>query len=389
MIIIDPPKVTNSGERARLESVVTIDGEPKSVFFEVSAEYGPYLCDSRSDAFLVAMLFYALDHGHDIEVKAPVSESLYYQITKVLIDFLVSIYPERGMTPIRITAPLAAGTVTSAGASATGVSCGIDSLATISRHKDLSCGSLDLTHLCFFDTGSHGRAASEKARTLYEERRQNSLNFSREIGLPLVEVVSNLSEVILIPFGYTHTYLDAATVLALQGLFSNYYYSSGARATEFLKFNSDPAYFDIMLLPMLSNRNVTFYSAETNYSRLEKTKLVAGFPLSRRFLNVCNVTGKNCGKCNKCIRTLFAIDALGVVDDFSEVFDLSSYRLNLGNHLVYHYKSYLGGDLSHIELHPLIKKRLNLRHYSVGLFLHLRAVGGRFVRSRFKTSRGS
>jgi hypothetical protein len=58
-------------------------------------------------------------------------------------------------------------------------------------------------------------------------------------------------------------------------------------------------------------------------SRFEKTKLIAGWDLALQHLRVCNRTDLyqpgllNCGKCEKCVRTMLALLALGVLEKTS------------------------------------------------------------------------
>jgi hypothetical protein len=381
MFVIDAPTVRDCESGIRLEAVISINGKSSIAWFEVGPEYGELLTSDRADAFLVAFFFYALTLGLDVQVNAPVSESLLYQIDSTLIDFLVSIYPEKAYRPIRISAASLAAPVASRGAVGTGVSCGIDSLATIFRHYQHSCPSMRLTHLCFFNTGSHGRPGEKKMDGLLNARRKLAEGFSREIDLPLVEVRSNMSELMPLAFGLTHTYLNAAAALALQPLFATYYYSSGATILEFLEDPLDPCYFDTYLLPLVSTRSLRLYSVEENLGRYEKTRIVASNSLSRRFLNVCNDQAHNCGRCNKCIRSLLALDALGVVNEFNEVFDLKKYRQFRNRHLTYHVKRLLKKDSYHLNLHPYISKQLNLSHQIHGRFQYLLGRIGSLFRS--------
>jgi hypothetical protein len=387
-MIIEASHLTHTASGVRLESVVTLRGKSTVAYFEVDEAYGEYLTADRADPFLVAFFFYALTLGEDLEIRGRVTESLYYQITSTLLDFLVSIYPEKSLKPIRIIAETTPAPVQSRGAVGTGVSCGIDSLATIFRHQQHSCPSMALTHLCFFDTGSHGRPGEEKMEVLFRERRRLAYAFGEEAGLPVVEVRSNLSELVPLAFGLTHTYLNAAAALALQPLFSTYYYASGASVDSFLASNADPAYFDLYLLPLLSTPALRFYVGEENIGRFEKTRIVAAGTLSRRFLNVCNDEPENCGRCNKCIRTLLALDALGVVGEFGAVFDLESYRQLRDSHLVYHYKHYLKNNPSHLDLHPHLNGLLKFRHRFLGTLLYLRGKAGARLRKLAGIQRG-
>jgi len=370
MMVINRPTVRDCESGIRVESVISTNGKSSTAYFEVDEEYRDYLCDDRADSFLVAFLFYALTLGTDIHVKAPVSQALLYQIESSLIDFLVAIYPERKFRRIRISSDSLAEPCVTQGAVGTGVSCGIDSLTTIFRHHQHEMPGMRLTHLCFFDTGSHGRLDDMRSLQLFEFRKRLATDFSHEIGLPLVEVRSNLSELIPLPFAITHTYLNCAAVLALQRLFSTYYYSSGSTALGFLKTNVDPAYYDIYLLPLLSSRSVRFYSSEENLGRYQKTKVVVSNRLSHKYLNVCNATGENCGNCNKCIRALITLDALGVIDNFGSVFDLNAYRKKRNSYLSYHVKHFLNENAVHLDLHPHIRNQLTIHNIFFGRLRH-------------------
>jgi len=367
MITISQPRIIKNDSYAQLESDIRIDDSIQTLFFRVESKYVEYLSPERSDAFLVALLFHALDHGHDLHFVSPISSRLFYQVESTLIDFLISIYPERDMRRISIFSQLAHDTLPTAGAVGTGISCGIDSLAAVARQSDAKFGSMCLTHLCFFNTGSHGETGSQEEQQLFEERRKRSITFCDETGYPFVEVISNIHEIVDRNFGLTHTYRNVSAVLALQKLFSAYYYASAYMAPSFLEHTDDPAYFEILLLPMLSTQNTNIYSSETSVGRYEKTRLVTEYPLSRKYLNVCNVKNINCGWCNKCLRTMLALESLGKIDEFSEVFDVAEYRNNRSKHLAYHYRRYLSGEHNHVELHPHLRSQIGLGVKLLGL----------------------
>ena len=67
------------------------------------------------------------------------------------------------------------------------------------------------------------------------------------------------------------------------------------------------------------------------YKRSEKTANIAGWDIAQKHLNVCIVPengAHNCSCCSKCMRTLMPLEAMGKLDEFSEVFDLDVYRKN-------------------------------------------------------------
>lgn len=72
--------------------------------------------------------------------------------------------------------------------------------------------------------------------------------------------------------------------------------------------------------PYCSSADLTIRHEGIHLSRLEKTKLVADWDLALKYLRVCNKTELyqpgmlNCGKCEKCVRTMLALSALGVLE---------------------------------------------------------------------------
>ena len=57
-------------------------------------------------------------------------------------------------------------------------------------------------------------------------------------------------------------------------------------------------------------------------------------PVAKKFLNVCTMQGgSNCGHCKKCLRTALTLEILGMLKDFSGVFDLGEYERNRTQYL--------------------------------------------------------
>jgi hypothetical protein len=366
-IQIGSPRIEFDDDHAMLIADVRMNDKAHHLWFKVAREYAEYLTPERSDAFVVGLLFEAIHRGLDITCESPLTDRLRYQINNALLDFLVSIYPEKHYRVIQLHAPVTSETLPTGFANGTGISCGIDSLAAIARQSHKMHPGMGVTHLCFFDTGSHDQDEHPESKQLYKLRRAHVLAYCTEAGLPCVEVSSNLSEFYTLPFGITHTYRNAAPVLALQKLFANYYYASAYTTESFLDHTDDPAYFEIFLLPMISTRNTIFYSCESTVSRLEKTRIVAQHKLAERYLNVCNSAGNNCGRCNKCVRTLLALDIIGCINRFDQVFDLPAYHANLESHLVYHCCQVLRGDTCQLEIDPYLRDRLTIRIRVLGL----------------------
>lgn len=71
--------------------------------------------------------------------------------------------------------------------------------------------------------------------------------------------------------------------------------------------------------PLQGSGRLTLEHVAPAVTRLEKIRALAGEPLVQRHLRVCwkNVGSKlNCGRCEKCVRTMLAVDACGVLARF-------------------------------------------------------------------------
>lgn len=75
-----------------------------------------------------------------------------------------------------------------------------------------------------------------------------------------------------------------------------------------------------LLNPYYSSSDLRIRHEGIHLSRLAKTELVAGWDLALQHLRVCNKSEGyssemlNCGKCEKCVRTMLALQALGVLE---------------------------------------------------------------------------
>jgi len=332
MIKILKPYLKDNGNTCRLEAEFVRKGIREHIWFEVQKEYSEYLVFERVDPFITALLLYAMKNGEDIYVDEPMSEKLYYGLTNNLIKVLSKVF---GFKPIKIyCSKLESQPISNTGSVGTGLSCGIDSFSTISEHLSENCPQdMRITHFTFFNVGSHRDYGGVEGRTLFKERFLKVEPLAKEMGIPLIFVDSNISEILQLDFQQTHTIRSMAAVMALQKLFKIYYYSSSYPLENFQLKKKDSAYYDIFNLNMLSTETTTLYSTGALYNRVEKTKIVAGFEPAQRFLNVCVIEDSNCGVCFKCLRTLITLDILGEIEHFNKVFDLNNYFNHREKHL--------------------------------------------------------
>lgn len=216
------------------------------------------------------------------------------------------------------------------------ISCGIDSLSTIYKYYELE-KDLDyrFIHLFFFNCGWHGRIDNPNTKTLFLKRALQAEKVPDEIGLPLVRVDSNLHAFLYnldnqVPYFNLHT-----IIFALDKSIGKYYLSRPFSYEEVLKCGYKSAgrdfseYGNPISLPLLATKNTRIISDGCQYKRSEKTKFISNWGISKKYLNVCcrnsdnpEVDEKNCSECPKCNRTMVALDALGMLDKYSSVFDI-------------------------------------------------------------------
>jgi len=330
MITIGKPEIKRINNTVRLQAVITIGEKEDILWYAVEDKYGNFLTEERADAFVIGLLWKALEHGYDIHVKAPISEQLYFTINSFLIPIISQFYNYKKINVI--CEQLDSNPIPNAGAVGTGLSCGIDSFSTIYENlMNDKPKNYQITHFTFFNTGSHGRYGKNWTRVLYKNRIKITRACANELGKELIIVNSNVSQFVSFDFQATHTLRNISAVLALQKLFNVYYYSSTYHINDFKLSTKDSAYYDVLNLSMLSTESVNLFSTCPNFTRVDKTRLVAKFEPAYKYLNVCTRSAYNCGKCKKCLRTLFTLELIGALENFKSLFNLKSYYLNRSN----------------------------------------------------------
>ncbi|MFD1040624.1 hypothetical protein ACFQ3N_19880 [Virgibacillus byunsanensis] len=324
MLKIYRPKIIETDAGVRIQAVFEDNRNKDTLWYEVEERYSKYLANETADGFLVGLLFYALKNNYDIEVLAPISQNLYYSLNTYLLPLLSKIH---GYRNIKINCnELITKPIENQGAVGTGLSCGIDSFATIIDHLDIKCPEdYRITHYTFFNVGSHGDNGGDKARSLFKERAEIVRKYAYEFGKEFITLDSNISEILQMNFKKTNSMRSISAALILQGLFKVYYYSSGVPIKNFNLNKDSTNGFDIFNMSMLSTETLSFFSSCPIMTRFEKTRIVSDYKPSYKYLNVCFFNKNNCGKCPKCLRTLLTLDIINKIQNYSNVFNLEAY----------------------------------------------------------------
>ncbi|MGN1312164.1 MAG: hypothetical protein ACI4U4_04040 [Bacilli bacterium] len=334
MITIKKPKIKTVKNKAILTCEVLIDDKKEEIFYEIDKEYKEYLCTERADAFVIAALYYAMKHHHDITSELPITSEIYHNLTTYMIPTLAK--HSNNLSIIKLNMPIISTPIKTKGEVGTGMSCGIDSLHTLKNYLNPECQDMKLTCLCLNNVGSF-KAYDEKYRGMGSENARNDIikraeKISKEVGLPLIVTNSNVYKVFNDTYFRIHTFANMFSVFLMQKFFSKYYYaSSGYDLSHYNVIDShklDSAEYDLLTFYSLGTSTLKIYPEGNEKNRLEKTIDLADFDLAQKYLHVCIKNSTNCGKCLKCKRTLLSLDAIGKLDNFKEVFDIDYYKNN-------------------------------------------------------------
>lgn len=325
---ISLPRISKEAQIAKLSTTVTCGKEQRELWYSIPSEHANWLSTDRCDGFVVGLLFQAMERNEDLVLEGPISSRLFHNLQNFFIPMMAQAFPNLHRINIRPESLLderADGREV-----CTGFSGGIDSFATVIQHYvDESSQGYKITHLLFHNVGSHGHWESANTRKLFTQRYQMVLPFAKDIGLPLVMVDSNLSEVFKIDFITMHSALNASIALVLQNKFQRYYYASAYKYADCsVRGIDDIAHFDPLAFHLFSTEGLDCVSTGCQMSRVEKTNMVATYEPSFRYLNVCvdpAFEGRNCSICFKCSRTILTLELLGKAHHYKRIFDLEKF----------------------------------------------------------------
>ncbi len=347
MLRITAPILRANDANVFMESdLVYENGEQKHLYYSTTHEYAKYLTYEKADSFLLGVLQYAMIIGEDIRVDAPVSERLFFNLTTLVIPTLALALKHKKIDLIceklDHSILIAEGESCQSLGVGTGCSLGVDSFSTLFYYTSNKIPpSYRITHLTYFNVGANGNDI-EKATAAYENDFPMVKEYVSFKQMPLVTLSSNIGSLYkgISPDICLHS-RNMGAVLALQKLFHSYIYSSGHTVQDLRLSSKDTAYFETVIIHAFSTENTQFSIGLPCYTRAEKTRYISNFPETYNRLYVCwkqilkndynsysvNEGSKtiNCSSCEKCKRTMLALDILDKKGCYESVFDWSFY----------------------------------------------------------------
>ncbi len=314
-------------DRVRVAATVVwenCDRPDEDVFFETTAEFGADL-EPNPNSFLLACAIPAMRYGEKrIFIDAPICPEIKDGLANAM-KCLINWYSGDRQV-ISIEAPIQVGVLfpnqpKKAGALFSG---GIDALAMV-RDNHLNFAP---DHPRYIKDGIlvYGILQGEtESDSSFENVISGVSAIAKDADLNLIQVYTNAYAHLrdLDPnfsfwrYEYIGSFLAAiahafAPRLAVASIASTYDFA-----------NLEPWGSHPLLDPLYGNTGLQIRHENAALSRLEKTKLVGEWDVALKHLRVCNEKvsyskgNYNCGKCEKCVKTMTGLLSLGLLDQVS------------------------------------------------------------------------
>nr|WP_042246148.1 hypothetical protein [Nonlabens ulvanivorans] len=223
---------------------------------------------SLFDAFVIAVIPVMIERQEMLYVDGAVDSFLFRQLNEQILPRLSKINDLQDVLQIQSLSDVIHQFDNQN--RVTGVSCGVDSMATI---KNLEEKKTQLDYLAFFDAGSHGSYGTKNSSINYEFRKKNALEFAKKLSYELIEVRTNAHKFLTGRFKSAHSFLNLSCAFATQGLINHYYYASAYAIGQSTQQSGDTSNYDHIILPFLESSYFKTSSTLGEINRLERIEL--------------------------------------------------------------------------------------------------------------------
>jgi hypothetical protein len=265
----------------------------RRLWFQFPAELGPDELDGSP--FLAGVLIWAMRHGTDIALDAPVSPKLLANIDRIIAIFHSLSPADRRRIAVEAPAGPPSAPNPTTGAFFTR---GVDSWYAVLEALGEDPQDPPLSHLVF----SPDFVSDLNSPELVREKTTATAKAAASTGLRFVEVRTNLKR----DFGGAQL---MSTALALG--FERMLVPSGAMHGEIVRATTHP----VLDHRFSTERTQIIHYGDAN--RLDKVARVARSRAALDTLRVCHHDGEadeNCGRCEKCLRTMLQLHIAGALD---------------------------------------------------------------------------
>lgn len=299
-IFISAPRTVSIGERTTISSSIRLPDGEFEMFFRGPAGV---LAAHTADAFVAAMLTTAMQRGEALIVDGTVSGALLENLRSIQ-EIFCCWRPSFSMVEVRaaVAAPVSDGRPPSGAAAF--FSGGVDSFHTVTRHRE-EISALVLVHgfdMPLEQVALRARVSESLGRSAHR------------LGLPFVEVETNSRELTDRYVSWLHEQFGPAlcSVGALLSRVASRVLIPSSSTYDYLEpFASHP-----ILDHLWSTDRVRMIHDGAAFNRARKVAELADHAVAMDSLRVCwrNPDGAyNCGRCEKCLRTIANLLACGAL----------------------------------------------------------------------------
>lgn len=307
-----------------VSSTISIGGREFEIYYKVSGT--PVL--QTSDTFLAASLLAAMKADTPLKIEGHVSPKLL-NTTNTIQDIIHAWYPDFKTIPVKADPRnfTESGMHRGVGSFFSG---GIDSFYTLLKHKD---EITTIIHVHGFDIQLEDYKFRDKVTRIIRK-------VASEFGKELIEVETNFRDFSDHFASYAliaHGAALASVALLLSHRLKKIYIPSSYPYDVLFPLGSHP-----LLDPLWSTEDVEIVHDGCETTRVKKTAQIAQFDIALKTLRICNVRTEdiyNCGQCEKCLRSMADLRAVGALDrctTFDRELDLQALsELTLSNYEIY------------------------------------------------------
>jgi hypothetical protein len=320
--------VSTEGEYSKASAIISVNNKQYNLYYKVRGV--SISIDAAYDAFVALCLIPAMRFSSSLATDHPVSKMLLDTIPTIQ-DIYTSWHADKGFHRVDIN--IKPRKDTSKHKSQRVASCftgGVDSFHTLLKHNP---EITDLLYIHGFDI-----ALSE---TGFREKVDKELqSVAEKMGKNLIYAESNIRELASDTAGwggYTHGSALASAAICFSAAFGKLYVPSSHSYADLYPRGSH-----VLLDPLWSTENLLFIHDGAEATRIDKVESILKSDLAMKYLRVCWRSNDeyNCGKCEKCLRTLMSIDTLGGIDrafSFPETSNLPYDKFEITDEVSYSY----------------------------------------------------
>jgi hypothetical protein len=301
-----PEPVRMTGEKLRASALIELpDGEKKELWYTLPGEYGGSITESH-DHFLLGVLLTAMRKRCDVHIHGTVSPFLLENLEEFqavwanwlpkrysTIGMAADVEAERGWIPQERAIAAFSG--------------GVDSAFTVWRHYKDRCGRLRKPIQAGLMVRGFDIPVQEEE--IFDRAADKSRRMLQSVGMELIPMATNYRD-----FGDdwldSHGIATTSCLMLLQGGFTTGLIASTEPYNSLvLPWGSNP-----LTDRLLSSRSFTSIHDGASFTRSTKVKGITDWPEALANLRVCwqgDLKDRNCGVCEKCIRTILNFRAVG------------------------------------------------------------------------------